>query len=164
MKAILIIILVLFIIMAYFSSCEVFHFRKSDKKETVSVSKTDSSRVEKKDSAVKTNFDYKKETVVYVPGRDTIISNFTTPINNYYPVQYTKEESHFSQDFFYRLIDSFNRSKKDTTKAVQENKVSESKTKVLNMFQVAGVCAATFIFLSLAGKVIHFRNPLKSQP
>lgn len=109
-----------------FSSCEVFKFTRTKKDIAISASKTDTSNLHKKDTGFSNSGQWTREIINFTtPGRDTNIYHFTTPVNNYYPAQIIKEQASFDQKGWLVLIDSMNRSKRDTM--ATDKTVSETK-------------------------------------
>jgi hypothetical protein len=134
----------------------VFKHSKTDKNSLLVSSKTDSTNLNKTDSGSKTKTDWYKETINFLPGRDTNVYHFntTTPVNNYYPAQIIREGGSMTRDEWLRITDSMNRRKTDTTANVQSKSETTTKVKVLSSaFQIVGLCALVFLVLTVMSKI-----------
>jgi hypothetical protein len=141
--------LLLILTLFTFCSCKLLHSKQTKKNQSVSSTKADSTKLVRKDSGSTTQANWTREIINFpVPGRDTNIYHFSTPVNNYYPSQIIHETGSFSRDEWYRLIDSMNKKRLDTAATVHTESKSSSTFKLLSFGDIAAL-SVVLLFLLL---------------
>lgn len=124
------------------SSCSLTKKSQTEKSQTGIVSKVDSASLKKNETNSKTDLDWWKETLRFLPnnGRDSFSYTEKTlqPINHFYtqPIEIIREGGTFSQLTNQLNVDSTIRARMDSFYVSQQSKTVTTKTKVLSAGQL----------------------------
>ena len=152
--------LILWLVLFGVAGCEILKSKRSVNTDSLSVKRTDTIYVTKKDSGSKTDITWFREVLNYLPnGTDTVINNTTVPVNNYYPTQVIREGGTFSREDYLRLVDSMSRSKTDSTSLKQNIETKSKETKVLSFWQIIGLSAGVCLVFLVISK-LKWRSPI----
>lgn len=151
---ILLLAAILSVTLFFISGCEVLKKKYQRTSDSTAVKKVDSVYVTKVEDGKRYDSSWWREIINLLPkGSDTIISNTTVPVNNYYPAQIIREGGTITKEWLQRYMDSVVLSKKDTA-TVRAVEVSKSKeTKVFNIWQIIGLAAGVSLVIVLLSKL-----------
>lgn len=137
-----------------FSSCTLTRKVRQTTKDSVQVSKIDTGRVTINTDTKKDSSAWWREIISFLPkGRDTIINNTTIPVNNYYPSQIIREGGTAKSESKVINYDSIWNNRMDSLVARLTTKQSDAKFKVLDVWQILGICSGVSLFFFLAGRL-----------
>lgn len=153
--AMMIVILILLVMMGI-SSCTWARKAQSSRSDSTVVHRVDTVHVVKEDNNRKTDSSWWREIINLLPqpqDKDTIINNTMVPVNNYYPAQLIREGGTLTKEEFQRIVDSMAASKKDTTTVSNNSSSSDTKVKVLSMWQIIGLAAGVCFLMIVLSKL-----------
>ena len=132
------------------SSCTLLKKSSRVNKDSTAVAKVDSGNVKINSTEKKDSLAWWREIVNF--GRDTTINNITTPINNYYPTSYIREGGTQVKTDKQLNYDSLWNNRLDSLRLVLTTLDKSKEVKVLNTWQIIGLCVIGFIVLKLIVK------------
>lgn len=134
-----------------FSSCQVLKKKRETGIDSTRIAKIDSGSVKKNEVTTKTDAEWWREIINFMP-KDTIINNVTTPVSNYYPTQYIREGGTVKQETKAINYDSLWNSKMDSLVYKLSQTEKSKETKVLGFWQILAIAGGVGLIFFIIGK------------
>lgn len=131
----------------FLGGCQVLKKKSSVVKDSAVVNRVDSGNVRKTETTAKDSLAWWREIVNFLPQRDTVINNVTTPVTNYYPSQIIREGGVRTSEVKQVNYDSLWNNRLDSLVARFAATDKSKETKFLTQFQIWAVIGLLGLFV-----------------